>query len=69
MCKFFDILCFVLKIYHDFESYQNMLITLGFCFLYHKLQLCFIWAMYIILHLHVVKNFWNFEILKHILDF
>jgi hypothetical protein len=29
---------FILKSYHNFESYQNMLITLGFCVLYHKLQ-------------------------------
>ncbi len=33
---------FILKIYHNFESYQNMLIILGFYFLYHKLQLCFV---------------------------
>jgi hypothetical protein len=39
MCEFCQILCFILKIYHNIESYQNMkLITLGFCFLYHKLQ-------------------------------
>jgi len=42
MCKFYQILRFILKIYHNFESYQNMLITLGFCFLYHKLQLFFV---------------------------
>ncbi len=29
--------------YHNFDSYQNSLTTLGFCFLYHKLQLCFIY--------------------------
>jgi hypothetical protein len=29
VCKFFQILCFILKIYHNFESYQNMLIILG----------------------------------------
>jgi hypothetical protein len=42
MCKFCQIFCFILKTYHNFESYQNMLTTLGFCFLYHKLQLCFV---------------------------
>jgi hypothetical protein len=30
------------EIHYNFESYQNMLTTLGFNFLYHKLQLCFI---------------------------
>jgi hypothetical protein len=42
MCEFCQILHFILKIYYNFESYQNMLITLGFCFLYHELQLCFV---------------------------
>ncbi len=42
VCKFCQILRFILKIYHNFESYQNMLTTLGFFFLYHKLQLCFV---------------------------
>jgi hypothetical protein len=32
--NFFQILCFILKIYHNFESYQNMLITLGSCLLF-----------------------------------
>ncbi len=50
---------FILKIYHNFESYQTMLITLGFYFLYHKLQLCFVCHTP---HLHVVKDF--FQILK-----
>jgi len=39
MCIFCQILHFIFKINHNFESYQNMLSTLGFCFLYHKLQL------------------------------
>ncbi len=42
MCKFCQILHFILKIYHNFESYQNMLTILGFCFLYHELKICFI---------------------------
>jgi hypothetical protein len=33
---------FVLKNDHNFKSYQNVLITLGFSFLYYKLQLCLI---------------------------
>jgi hypothetical protein len=35
-------LCLILKIHHNFESYQIMLITLDFFFLYHKLQFCFV---------------------------
>jgi hypothetical protein len=40
--KFCQIFHFKLKIYHNFESYKNMLTILGFCFLYYKLQLCFV---------------------------
>ncbi len=40
MCKFCQILHFILNIYHDF-AYQNILITSSFCFLYHKIQLFF----------------------------
>jgi hypothetical protein len=42
VCKLCQILCFILKFYHSFESYQIMLIILGFFFLYHELQLCFV---------------------------
>jgi hypothetical protein len=28
-----------------------------------------LYVMYITAHLHVVKNFWKFEIMKHILNF
>ncbi len=42
MCKFCQILCFIFKIYHNFEPYQNMLIDLGFFFLHHKLKFCFV---------------------------
>jgi hypothetical protein len=42
VCKFCWILCFILKIYHNFELYQNTLLTLGFYFLYYKLQLFFV---------------------------
>jgi hypothetical protein len=38
-----------------------MLIILWFLFLYHKIQL-FLDVMYITLHLHVVKDLWNFLI-------
>ncbi len=41
MCRFCPILHFILKFYHNFQSYQNMLTTLGLFFLYYKLQLCF----------------------------
>ncbi len=42
ICIFCQILHFVLKKYHNFESCQNMLILKTFSFLYHKLQLWFI---------------------------
>jgi len=42
VCKFCQILHFMLKICHNFESYQNMWTTLGFFFLYQKIQLCFV---------------------------
>jgi hypothetical protein len=45
-----------------------MLIILGFKFLYYKL-LFFLYVMYITTHLHVVKDFWKFEVFKHILNF
>ncbi len=46
VCTFCQILCFSLKNYHNFESYQNMLNILHFSFLYHKLQLCFIYYVH-----------------------
>jgi hypothetical protein len=42
VCKFCQIMHFILKIYHNFELYQNMLTTLCFFLLYHKLQLFFL---------------------------
>jgi hypothetical protein len=36
-CVICQILSIILKIYHNFESYQNMLTNLGFYFLYHKI--------------------------------
>ncbi len=39
---FLHMVAYVLKIYHNFESYQNMLTTLSFYFLYHKLQFYFV---------------------------
>jgi hypothetical protein len=42
-----------------------MLTTLGFCSLYYKLPIC-LYVMHITPHLHVVKDFWNFLILKNI---
>jgi hypothetical protein len=39
--EIFHILCFILTIYHNFESYQKLFIDL-FIFLYDKLQMFFI---------------------------
>jgi hypothetical protein len=38
--RFYQILHFILKNHHNFKSYKNMIIVLGFSFLYHKSQLC-----------------------------
>ncbi len=65
VCKFYQILHFILKIYHNFESYQYMLTTLGFCFLYHKLTtlFCMSWT------LHPIYMWWrtleNLKFLKY----
>jgi hypothetical protein len=53
----------MLKIYHNFESYQNMLIVLPFCFFYHKKQLFFV------CHAHYTsficgKDSWKLKFLK-----
>ncbi len=37
---------FILKSYHNFESYQNMLIILGFCVLYHY------FVLFLVCHAH-----------------
>jgi hypothetical protein len=47
---------FILKIYHNFESYQNMLITLGFFFLGIIKYNYVLYVMHITPHLHVVKD-------------
>jgi hypothetical protein len=46
---FCQILCLILKNDHNFKSYQNMLIILSFSFLFHKLQLCFVFHVHYIL--------------------
>ncbi len=69
MCKIFHILHFILKIYHNFKSYQNRLTTLGFCFLYFKLQFFLGYVMHITPHLHMVTDSWKFKNLKNILNF
>ncbi len=46
MCRFDQIFHFVLKNHHNFKSYQNMITTLGFTFLYQKLELCLIFPIY-----------------------
>jgi len=49
-----------LKIYHNFESYQNMLTILSYFFniIEYKFVL---YVMYITTHLHVVKDSWNLK--------
>jgi hypothetical protein len=59
---------FILKIYHNFESYQNMLTILGF-FLHIINYNFFFYVMHITPHLHVVKDSWNFKFLKNTLNF
>jgi len=56
VCKFCQILHFILKIYHNFESYQKLLTILAFFFLYDKLQ-PFFYFMHITPHLHMVKYY------------
>jgi len=72
VCKFFQIMHFTFKNVHIFNSFQYMWITLGFGFLDHKLQLCFI------CHVHYTsftcgKGLLKFKnecwILKHTLNF
>ncbi len=67
-CKFYQILHFILKFYHNFESYQNMLITCVF-FLGIINYNFVLYFMHITPHLHVVKDFWNFKKLKNTLNF
>ncbi len=57
--KFCQILCFVLKICHNFKSYQNMLTlsSLIFYVISYKFSLN---NIYIPLHLHVKKDSWTF---------
>jgi len=60
--RFYQIICFVLKNYPNFELHENMLIILWFFFLYHKYNFA-LNVMYITPHWHVVKDFWNLKIL------
>jgi hypothetical protein len=66
--KFCQILHFILKFYHNFESYQNILIILGFYFLVIKKYNFVLYVMHITPHLHMVKNSWKFKIFKNILN-
>ncbi len=68
MCRFCQFFHFILKIYHNFRSYQNMLTILSFYFLYHKLQ------RYFVCHAHYSpftcgKEIFLKLIFKNILDF
>jgi len=47
--KVFRVLHFLLKNDHNFKSCKNMLITLNFNFLYHKLQFCS-YVIHIMIH-------------------
>jgi hypothetical protein len=67
VCKFYQILYFILKIYHNFESYWNMLTILGFFFYIINYNFV-LYVMHITPHLHKVKDFWKFKILKNILN-
>ncbi len=62
---FFHILHFILKNYHNFESYQSMLTTLG-CFFNIIIYNFIFYVMHITPHLHMVKDSWKFRILKNI---
>jgi len=63
VCRFCQILGFVLKNYYNFESFQNMLTIWGFCFLYHKLALlymsCTLYPIYMWLKTLENLRFWN----------
>ncbi len=68
MCKFYQILYFILKFYHNFESYQNILTVLSFFF--NMINYNFVlYVMHITPHLHVVKKNLNLKILKNALNF
>jgi hypothetical protein len=68
-CKFYHILHYILKFYHNFEWYQNMLTTLGFCFLYHKLQHFFLYHAHYTPFTCGKKKFENLNFLKTTLNF
>jgi hypothetical protein len=58
--KFCQILCFILKIYHNFKSYQNML-TLSSLIFYVISYKFFLNNIYIASHLHIKKDSWTFS--------
>jgi hypothetical protein len=62
MYKFYQIMCFVLKNHPNFKLHENMLISLWFIFLYHKIKLCFRCHVHTP-HWHVVKDSWNLKII------
>jgi hypothetical protein len=67
MCKFCRILHFILKVYHNFDSYQNMLNILAFFF--NIINYNFVlYVMHITPHLHVVKDCWKCKILINTLN-
>jgi hypothetical protein len=60
--KIYEIFHFILKNYFNFKLYENMLIIFLFFYFFIKIFLKKD-VMYITPHLHVVKDFWKFEIL------
>jgi hypothetical protein len=54
-----QILCFVLKICHNFKSYQTMLTfsNLVFCIIRYNFSLS---NIYIVSHLHAINDLWIF---------
>jgi hypothetical protein len=70
VCKFCQILHFVLKHYYNFRSYQNMLTILSFIFLYHNLKLWFICQVHYTPFTcgKVLLKIWDFETYFEILN-
>jgi hypothetical protein len=64
MCRFCQILCFVLKNCHNFKSYQNMLIFSSLSS--YIISYSFSLNKYIASHLYIIKDSWT---LKKTLNF
>jgi hypothetical protein len=64
--RFCQVLYFILKNNHIFKSYQNVLTNSDSCSTSYNFV---VYVMYITPHLHVVKDSWKFENLKHTSSF